>query len=77
MIRSSDDDDAQFICKVDEIENRFQARWEAVVVATDPARSETDVRMFDRAADAWAWIDEAAKIRGFARQQNFGPDNRK
>jgi hypothetical protein len=46
----------------------------ALIVGGAVGTSETDVRDFERASDAWEWIDAAASRRGFRRDLKFGPE---
>jgi hypothetical protein len=72
MIMASDKD-AQFDCSVNEVGDRFQARWTAFIVATEVGQSESDLRNFERRSDAWAWIYAEAAKRGFHRIVGAGP----
>jgi hypothetical protein len=67
------DNGAHFDGTVEPIGGRFQARWTVLIVGGPIGQSETDVRDFDREADAWAWIDVEAARRGFHRNVDVGP----
>jgi hypothetical protein len=71
MIMASDKD-AQFDCSVNEVEDRFQARWTALIVAAEIGQSESDLRDFEHRSDAWAWIYAEAARRGFHRIVDAG-----
>jgi hypothetical protein len=72
MILASDKD-AQFDCSVNEVGDRFQARWTAFIVAAEVGQSESDLQDFESSSDAWAWIYAEAAKRGFHRIVGTGP----
>jgi hypothetical protein len=61
------DKGAHFEAKLTPIDGKWQARWTVMLGNI----SETDVRDFDKPADAWDWIDIEATRRGWRR-----PDSR-
>jgi hypothetical protein len=55
------DKGSHFEAKVTPIDGKWQARWTAMLGRT----SETDVRDFDKPADAWDWLNKEATRRGW------------
>ena len=68
----ANDNGSHFEAKLTPIDGKWQARWTVMLGGI----LETDVRDFDKPADAWDWIDKEAVRRGWHRNMEFGPDHR-